>query len=503
MSAHAPPGEHHARASDTRIALRNALELGASLVATWGVALLVRLYLPRHLGPDLMGVLSFADGFTTAFFIVLAMGVETYIQKEIPVRPRHASDFFGGVIAIRLLASAGIFAAMAAVMALSHRPAAVQKVVFVYGLAHLFMCINASLAALIQASREVSGLAVVNIASKVLWGAGMVVAIVFGLGLSGIAVAFLASEAARTAALSVLARRHVGLRFRVDLPAVKLVVVASLPFFVNHTANIVYSKIDLTLITLLANDAEVGWYGTASNLASLALLVSPLIGWVLLPLLSRAASRSREEMFSIVQRAIEAVMLLVLPISLLMGIGADVWVPALFGEAFAPATPTLRILSPVFVFTYLASLSATCLVRLERAWRVAAISLGALVLSPTLDLALIPWGMRALGPGGAGTGAAIALLVTEASVAIALTASVGREAFSRKSALTIAKAVLSCGAVVALDIALRPLGAVRLALDAALYAVLLFASGAVRLGQLRDLVQFLLGRRWDHAKART
>lgn len=501
MSLHPPPRESEERRRDTIIALKNALKLGAALVATWGVALAVRLYLPRHLGPELIGVLNFAEGFTTTFFIVLAMGVEMYIQKVIPVRPEHASEFFGGIVTIRLLASAGVFAAMAVVMALAGRSAAVQAVVFVYGLAHVLMSINTSLAALLHASRKIDGLAVVNITSKLFWGGGIAIAIVARVGLVGIAIAFLASEVVRTAALSVLARRHVGLRFRLDLGAVKLVVLASLPLYVNQVANTIYAKVDVTLISLLANDTEVGWYGTAANLASLALLLSPLVSWVLLPLLSRAASRSREALFSILQQAIEVVLLVVIPVSLLTAVGADVWIPSLFGPAFAPSTLTLRILSPIFVCTYLAMISATCLVLLDRAWTVAKISLAALVMNPALDLVLVPWGMRALGPGGAGVGAAIALLVTEACVMIALTAAVGREAWSRRSALAIGKAALCCGVVVGVDLALRPLGPVRIALDMALYAALLFVSGALRISEVVGLARFLLGRSWDHARA--
>jgi O-antigen/teichoic acid export membrane protein len=499
MSLHPPADAPDGIARDTAIALKNAAKLGASLVVTWGVALAVRLYLPRHLGPELIGVLSFAEGFSATFFIVLGMGVDMYIQKVVPVRPEHASDFFGGVVAVRLLLSTGMFLVMAAVMALAGRSAAVQAVVFVYGLAYVLSSINGSLAALLHASRKIDGLAAVNIGSKLVWGAGLAAALALRLGLVGLAGAFLASEALRTAALSALARRHVGLRLRLDLAAVKLVVLASLPIYVNNVANNVYAKVDVTLISFLASDIEVGWYGTAANLASLALLVSPLVSWVLLPLLSRAAARSQEELFSILRRAVLVVLLLVLPVSLMMGIGADVWVPALFGEAFVPSIRTLRILSPVFVCTYMAMISATCLVLLDRAWTVAGISLGALVLAPTLDLLLVPWCLRALGPGGAGVGAAIALLVTEASVMVALTAAVGRKAFSRRSALVIGKVVLACAAVVGADVAWRSIGPARLALDMALYLALLLGLRAVSPSEIAGLTRFLRSGSWRDA----
>src|SRR4051794_20126287 len=85
-------------ASDAATALRNAIKLGGSLLATWTVALAVRFQLPRHLGPVRFGDFNFCDSFTAAFFIFLSLGIETYIQKEVSVRPKHASEFFGGVL---------------------------------------------------------------------------------------------------------------------------------------------------------------------------------------------------------------------------------------------------------------------------------------------------------------------------------------------------------------------------------------------------------------------
>src|SRR5262245_44166244 len=79
--------------SDVGTALRNALKLGSSLFATWTVALLLRFLLPRFLGPEQFGTFNFSDNFSATYFTLLGLGVDTYIQKEMPVRPQHASDF--------------------------------------------------------------------------------------------------------------------------------------------------------------------------------------------------------------------------------------------------------------------------------------------------------------------------------------------------------------------------------------------------------------------------
>ena len=57
-----PPEAAPASAKDWRhrevgMAVRNAFTLGLSLTATWGIALVVRLYVPRLLGPERFGVL--------------------------------------------------------------------------------------------------------------------------------------------------------------------------------------------------------------------------------------------------------------------------------------------------------------------------------------------------------------------------------------------------------------------------------------------------------------
>jgi O-antigen/teichoic acid export membrane protein len=494
------PTASDAVTSDTVIAVKSALKLGSSLILTWSIALVVRLFLPRHLGPELFGRFNFADSFAATFFIVLGMGVETYIQKEIPVRPRHASDFLGGVIAVRVLMSVVVVAAMAAVLALTHRPPEVRRVVFFFAAAQLLVSMNATLAALLHATRAVNGLSIVNVASKVLWGVGMAAAVWTDVGLAGLASAFLVSEAARTAALAWLVHRHVGVELKIDLAAVRLMITASLPFYLNSVATTVYAKVDISMLSVLSSDTEVGWYGSASNLAGLALLISPLIGWVLLPLMSRAASRSSADLFVILRRAIELVVLLVLPISLFIGLGADVWIPGLFGRAFTPAILSLRILAPLFILSYVAMICATCLVLLERAWTVAAIALVALVVNPSLNLVLVPVGIRALGVGGAGAGAALSLLLTEIGVTVALVAAVGRGAFDRSSRRSIGKSLLACALVIALDRALVRLGPARLGVDLAAYLALLFALGAVKLAEIRSLVQFVRAQR-HHAHA--
>src|ERR1700733_11347641 len=160
MSAPGPSSDtavtvSHERAREVRLALRNALKLGLSLVCTWTVTLLIRFQLPRFLGPLEFGAFNFADSFAASFFAFLDFGVDVYIQKEVSVRPKHASDFIGGLLLLRGVAAALLCAAMLIVLRITNRSGEVQFAAALFAAGYLITSMNTTFGALLQASTRV------------------------------------------------------------------------------------------------------------------------------------------------------------------------------------------------------------------------------------------------------------------------------------------------------------------------------------------------------------
>jgi O-antigen/teichoic acid export membrane protein len=177
------------------------------------------------------------------------------------------------------------------------------------------------------------------------------------------------------------------------------------------------------------------------------------------------------------------------PIALGLWLAAADLIQLAFGPAFLPATLTLRVLAPLFVVTYIAIIASTCLIRLDLAWSVTLISLGGLVLTPLLNLALVRPGLAAYGVGGAGAGAAVALLVTEVSVTTAMLVRLRGEIISPDNLRSILGSVACAGVVLVLDhLTGTRLGGGRYVLDGIAYLALAIPTGALRLGELRRVV---------------
>ncbi len=485
LPAAAPEADSHQQQKhhDTVTAVRNAVVLGGSLLMTYGVSLGIGTFvLPRFLGPDNSGVFNFTEDLAGMFLVLVSLGVDTYIHREISVRPSHADEFFGGVTLLRLLCFPVLVLAMAGLLFATGEPLRVHTLVYVFAVYQLLFTINGTLAALLHATTKVGGLSAVNVYTKVLWGGGTVLALWRGGNLLWLAAAPLVSEAVKTVAYWRLVRKELNLKWRVHWPTVKIVVWSSFPMYLNGLALAVYGRLGVTLLGFLASKTEVGYFARAYRLSMLTLIATPLIFWVLLPLFARAGKRSDDELNGHIRRSLELILALAFPASLFLGLAADLWISLSAGSQFTPSIASMRVLAPVFLLTYVAVLCAACLNQLQRAWTVTLISLSSLIASPLFNLLFIPGFTRLFdgAPGSAAIGAGVALLSTEGLITGLMLFFLGRRAFDRRNLVVILKSVIICAVVVGVDFLLRGLGPVRHALTVPLYAVLALVSGAVR-----------------------
>jgi O-antigen/teichoic acid export membrane protein len=487
--------------SDVLVALRNLAKLGSSLGLTLVIGFVIRPLLRRWLGPDSFGPLDAADGFTAVAFIALTLGVDSYILKEIPVRPKHANDFFGSVFFTRLALAVPIFLAMQWVMIATDRPPLMQWLVWILGLTQFVMAFNGTLAILLQANTTVDGLSALNVVSKILWAAGALGGVALGYGIKAVALALLISETVKALVSWWLCRKHMQLSFgSIGWTPTKVIVLASLPFYLNTVFHTVYNKVDVFLLSVIAGeklgphagDEETGWYGAAAALGGMSMLLVPLLFGVMMPLLARAKEKDAEEYNRLIKRSLELILTVAIPISLALGIGADVGIRLLFGEAYVPASLALRLLSPVYLFIYVSIITGLVLQLENYAWKLAIISAVALVLNLVANLLLIGPALERYGPSAGGVTSAGIQLLTEGGVAMTMVVMMGRRSFDARTVTMMLKTAGVCVVVVGLDVAMRrhapgiP-GLVRTTLDGLAYALGVVVTGAVR---PRELLAF-------------
>jgi O-antigen/teichoic acid export membrane protein len=211
------------------------------------------------------------------------------------------------------------------------------------------------------------------------------------------------------------------------------------------------------------------------------------------PMLARARARSEEDVFTILRFALEGLLVVAMPVTLLIGLGARLWVSLAFGPGYGQAALPLMAIAPQFVFTYAAMILSTGLIILDKQWKATLNAIVSLAMTPLLIVAFVPVASR-LGEGGAAAGAALAVVVSEVIVSLLCLHHMGRRALDRRTLGAAGKSLALCAAVSLMHVVLGRLGPVRILVDMAVYVALAFALGIVRMKDAATLLRLLRAR---------
>jgi O-antigen/teichoic acid export membrane protein len=364
---------------------------------------------------------------------------------------------------------------------------------------------NSAFNGLLTAAREVKGLAKINVTNKLLWGGAVVAFVALGGGVVGAAVAFFLAEAVKAVLIYREAFRHLPLKLKINWAGTFGALKKAVPFMLN-SISLIYSRLDMNMMSWWhMSEAELGWYGAAVQISSFTLILTPLLGGAILPLFSRAAARSREELDAVGARTMSTILTFALAGGFAMAMASELMVRLTAGRDFLPAVPALMILCGNFACTYVAVVSSYFMWARGRPWTMTGISAFGLLINPIFNYLFIrPLALR--GDGWAGTGAALATVCTELTIIGILLAVTGRGVFDRKVLSMLARTAAVMGLVGALHAQLRPLVdappswlggphsipslAVRLLIEAAAYLGLAVLTKAIN---VRETLEFARG----------
>jgi O-antigen/teichoic acid export membrane protein len=509
------------RSAENRSAAKNGAMLGSSLAFTASVGVIVSLFIvPNAVHERGSGILGFGEALASVSLVLAGLGMDSYLRKEVSVRKDHANRTFASVLLIRFILSVVLTSMAVGILVVRHADVkgnsevtdrafgATLLVVVLFCLAQFFQQTSEAYAAMLQAVGQVKRQSTLTIGTKIMWAGLIVIGLLFRVGIWIVPFALLATEAVKTLVLGKSAQQIFEIDWTIRLRETWPIIRAGSPFLVTAISVKVITWMDVAMVRLITNDdKETGYYNIALRISALALLLAPLIQWVVIPLASRAAERSRDDFAQLVHRSFQWVLCAGVPLSLLLGLNADIIIKTALKE-FLPAIPALRILSAVIALAYVSMLGATLLIADGRSWRVVRITFVTIAVDITMNLYTIRhgwvwWGQGTgqLKAGGAGVGAAISLVTAEAVGAgfmLFELRKVVRRITDREARKGIGSMLGACAAIILIDRLCQPLGIARPILDFAAMICVLTLVGVIK----RDWFVMVLNRlrRRSHAK---
>jgi O-antigen/teichoic acid export membrane protein len=384
--------------------------LGVAHAVVLGLNFVTWVHLARTLAPEGFGVLTFGTALIAYFILAVVLGFEAIGMREVARAPARVVELASTIVGIRLVLLVFVAALFAVTVGLIPQPELYRSVLLILGLNLVVRATQLNWAFVglghvgAQATRDV--LAALATAA----GAWMLVQESTDL-IQAALVTVIPPLVFNAALVAVFARRHGAVLPRYDRDAWRAVLVPALPLAASAFLSEVYYSLDKVMLQFLRTTTEVGLYGAAYKILTLALAPSFVLYQAFFPALSsahgdRIAMRQRAAAFG-------RIMLIVgLPIALAGPLLARSIVVYVFGSAYEASAPALALLFVNAGVVYVAMSIGNPLMawNLERPYMWAIV--GGAAGNVILNIALIPsFGL---------VGAAAATLASELVVLVGL-----------------------------------------------------------------------------------
>ena len=404
--------EASSRQASSLVARNIVTLLGAQLI-TWAATLVLVVSLPRYLGDTNLGKLTFATAYTELFALFLGLGTFTYLIKEIAGDREKLASYTFNALAMRLPMSLLVSLAMVAGVNLLHYPASTKAIVYILCVLATVSSMNGVLGASLQGVQNMRRLSIAGITEKVVLVTVGVALLVGGQGVIVYALVALLGSVAGLAVNGAYFVKHLKKTpFRLDLRLWRKIFVGGLPFLIWDMALTVYIRIDIILLSFLASEAVIGWYGAAIRIIAVPVFLPQVVTMAALPALSASIGRASETFHSLARRSLNVVVLAAIPIGLGLFATADKVIGLFhYPDDFANSVPLLAILALAIPLLSTGMVLGMVLIALnrQRAWSLVAVT--AACLNPALNLFMIPYFQSQHGNGA--IGAAIVSVITE------------------------------------------------------------------------------------------
>jgi O-antigen/teichoic acid export membrane protein len=385
--------------------------LGSALAAVASIILL------RYLG-----VVDFGQYVTVMSLIAIVTGLTdvglTLVgQREYVLQPTDASKsrLTGTVLGIRLvvtpigIALAVLFAAVAGY--------GTQLVLgtAIAGASLIFVNTVLTFAIPLTARLRFGAMTAVEVVQQLLTVAGNALLVLAGASLLAFfGVQVVAAFGAAVLAAALLGRRHLS-RPRFVRAEWRSILAEAIPMGVAVLVSVVYLRALVVMASLLTSGYETGLFATSYRILQILVAIPALMVGSAFPLMATAATGDRARLRYILQRLLEASVLVAVIVVIVLAIAAEPIIHILGGAQYAPAATVLRIQSFALLGSFASVIWTTALISVRRQ--------SALIVINGLAFACVLVIGGVLIPSFGANGAAIASVVGEsllAAVALAM-----------------------------------------------------------------------------------
>jgi O-antigen/teichoic acid export membrane protein len=374
---------------------------------------LATLAVARALGPDRFGQWSYAMVMAGIVAIASEAGMSNATQKIIAAGRGAATSIVSVALGIRLAAVVTGLAVIGLYTAVVPQPAGVSVLLVMLGVFGVVTQFTLFLQGSFRATARPDLDAITRLAQQALLVGAVAACVVVGASAVAFAAAFAVTSIVSAVVVIAVLRGAIGNVWpRFDKRVCATVVREAWPFWLSGMFWVVYFRADVVTLSYLSSDRETGLYNLAYNAFQLLTLPGAMLMAALFPSLSHLHAYDGRSYARLRARAVSVAALLGALACVAALVVSGPGVQAALGQDYGGSTNALRVLAVALIFVYPNYVLMQALSAADGQRKMLAVVATGAILNVAMNIALVP-------PLG-GLGAALATVVTEASVLVLL-----------------------------------------------------------------------------------
>lgn len=392
---------------------KNTFWLFAGQFVSRALRAIIVIYAARVLGAAGWGAFSYALGVAAFLTIFSDIGINALLTKEASRNPELKNQYLATAFFIKLalltLCVAGVIIAFPYLTNIPEAAVLMPILVLVFAFDTLRDLGSALARALEKMEVEAAILIFTNAAIVVL---GLTLLTMYKTA-SALAWGYAIGSALGFFAIAIALKHHYGAIIknfskRLVLP----ILTTAWPFGLMGLMGAIMLNTDIIMLGWLRSATEVGYYSAAQKLILLSYVFPQLIATSVFPPLARAVAADKPAAKALLEKSVAFTMLVAIPLAAAILLLAAPLTTLIFGGAYAPAIPALRLLAFTILIVYPSTLLGNAVFAYDKQKSFLTFVLVAIFGNAVFNLLLIP----SYGILGAATATIITQLITNALI---------------------------------------------------------------------------------------
>lgn len=370
-------------------------------------AFVVSLLTARYLGPGNYGLINYATAYTTFFYSICTLGINSILVKALIDESENEGETLGTSLILQGIASIFSSLMIIGIVKIVDGEETLTVIVTALCTIGLIFRVFETIRYWFQANLLSKYSAITSTVAYILTSAYRLVLLIKGKSVTWFALATAIDYLVIAILLYVFYKKCRGPKLSCSKRQVRRLIKMGVPFILAGLMVSIYGNSDKFMLKHMVDEAEVGYYSTAYSLCNTWVFILSAIIDSMYPVIMESHKNNYKK-YEQQNRLMYAIVFYVsVAVSLLFVIFARPVMHILYGDAYMPSVVPLQVITWYVAFSYLGVARNAWIVSENLQKYITPIYAGAAIANVIINYLLIPvWGA---------TGAAVASLITQIS----------------------------------------------------------------------------------------